>query len=149
MHRTHAEEMLKPEWLRCSLRRLPFLVQAARKSAVQIANRKRNEQEVASTVSNGGIRRATPEEFGLHREVRKVFRELVPAKLALRTSEARLHAATGATLGVLGIVRVKRFPSTKRFDINLALSEFPSEVLECTVSEVQGTFRWRGVPHTR
>jgi len=146
MHRTHAQEMLKPEWLRCPLHRLPSLVQEARKSAVQIANRKRNEQEVARTVSNGRTRRATPEEFELHREVRKVFRELVPAKLALRTSEARLHAATGATLGVPGIVRVKWLPSAKRFDINLARSEFSREALECTVSGVHGAFRWRGIP---
>ncbi|MGA2593595.1 MAG: GIY-YIG nuclease family protein [Bryobacteraceae bacterium] len=146
MHRTHAKEMLKAEWLRWSRDDLPNLVDEAKKEARRIEDRKSKEQAYTALASNGQVRRATPHEFDLHREARKLLKDLVPAKLGLKTAENRIHEATGATLGIPGIVRVKYIPAASRFDEGLAESKFPLLASQCRVEQIHGGFRWRGVP---
>ncbi len=146
MHRLHATDMLKPEWLRCNRAGLPALVEEAKKAVLQIGNRKAREAEITASVSNGRVRRATPEEFQLHRGARDIMRQLVPAKLVLRTVEARLQAATGSSLSIPGIVRVKLIPPGERFNSAVAENQFPSIASECKTTVIQGAFRWRRMP---
>lgn len=146
MHRTHASEMLKPEWLRCVRDQLPLLVSEAKAAADRIEIRKRKEETYAGRVSNGCVRRATSQEFQLHREARRVMKELLPARLDLRIAELRLNAASGVSGGIPGIVRVKLVPPAQRFDPAVAAATFPELAQQCETTRVQGAFRWRGAP---
>ena len=146
MHRTHAADMQQTEWLRCGRDDLRNLVAEAREAARQIEERKSKEQDYISRPSNGQVRRATVEEFQFHVDARKVMKELVPARLRLTIAENRLKAATGATLGIPGIVRVKHVPATFRFSTRLAETRFPELALNCREDTISGAFRWRKVP---
>jgi hypothetical protein len=146
MHRTHATEMIKPEWLRCSRDDLSGLVAEAKSEAQRIENRKLKEQAYATQTSNGQSRRATTAEFELHRDARKILKELVPAKLDLEIAEYRLAGATGTGRGISGIVRVKYIPAASRFDEGLAKFKFPHLASQFAQGGVRGGFRWRGVP---
>lgn len=146
LHRTHASEMQQPEWLRCSREDLSGLVRRAREVARQIEERKSKELPFLTQQSNGQTRRATPAEFQVHAQCRKVFKELVPAKLRLIAAEHQLKAATGRSCGVPGIVRVKYVPATIRFSAPRAAARYPELAARCTVERVGGIFRWRKVP---
>jgi hypothetical protein len=146
MHRTHAADMQQTEWLRCGRNDLRTLVAEAREAARQIEERKSKEQGYTSRPSNGQVRRATLEEFQLHADARKVMKELVPAQLRLTIAENRLKAATGATFGIPGIVRVKHVPATFRFSARLAESQFPELAFNCREDTISGAFRWRKMP---
>jgi hypothetical protein len=146
MHRTHATDMVKPEWIRCARDELPRLVSEASIAAERIAARKRKEETYAGRVSSGLTRRASIGEYHVHREARRLMKELVPARLDLRTAELRLNAASGVSGGIPGVVRVKLVPPLQRFDPALAEATFPELTRQCAVPRVQGAFRWRGVP---
>ena len=146
MHRTHAKDMLKTEWIRCNLESLPELIDEARGALERIERRKDREAALAVTASNGRTRRATLPEFRMHREARDISRRLVPAKLKLQAAEALLHAATDDTSGIEGVVRVWWFQPSQRFDIRLAEAKFPAITTDCQRPAVQGSFRWRRMP---
>ena len=149
MHRAHASEMHRNEWLKCARQGLPALVDEARNAALRLAERKLREEDVLSQVSNGQTRRATIGEFQLHVEVRKLMKELIPAELRLSVAENRLKAATGTTLGVPGIVSSKYLPATIRFSPTLAQSKFTALASECFFQRITSCFRWRKVPQKR
>lgn len=146
MHRTHAPDMLRSEWIRCDRERLTELVREARVAALRIENLKRVEHEQAARPSNGRSRRATRDEFELHREARRILRELIPATLAMQTAESSLFALTGSTIGVPGVVQAKIVVPGKRFDRVVAEGRYPHLVAKCLKSSVNGSFRWRRVP---
>jgi hypothetical protein len=131
MHRAHASEMHRNEWLKCTRQRLPGLVAEARDAANRVAERKAREESIVSQVSNGQTRRATLNEFRLRVDVRKLMKELIPAELRLRVAEDCLKAATGSTLGVTGIIRSKYLPATIRFCRSIAQSKFAVLASEC------------------
>jgi hypothetical protein len=88
-------------------------------------------------------------EFRLHIDVRKLMKELIPAELRLSASENYLKAASGATLGVPGIIRSKYLPATIRFSPSIAQSKFAALVSECFFPRMTSSFRWRKVPQKR
>lgn len=149
MHRTHAADMLKPEWLRCGRDELPLLVNEARVAAERIEIRKQKEETYAARISNGLVRRATIQEFQVHRDARRVMKELVPARLDLQIAELRLNNANGLGAGIPGIVRVKVVPPSRRFDPALAEATFPELTRQFHSMRVNGAFRWRGAPQLR
>ena len=146
MHRVHAKDMLRSEWIRCNLEGLPALIHEARTALERIEKRKDRETALATTESNGRTRRATLPAFQMHREARDISRRLVPAKLRLQTAEALLHAFTADTSGLEGVVRVWWFQPSQRFDIRLAEARFPEITAGCQRPAVQGSFRWRRMP---
>jgi hypothetical protein len=149
MHRAHASEMHRNEWLKCARQRLPGLVDEARDAANRVAERKVREESIVSQVSNGQTRRATINEFRLHVDVRKLMKELIPAELRLSVAEDCLKAATGSTLGVTGIIRSKYLPATIRFCPSIAQSKFAVLASECFFPRMTSCFRWRKVPQKR
>jgi hypothetical protein len=146
LHRAHASEMHKNEWLKCARQGLRGLVDEARDAAKRVAERKTKEEGVHSQVSNGRPRRATCQEIRLHDDVRKLMEELIPAELRLCTTGNQLKAATGTTLGIRGIVRSSYLEATTRFSLALAQSKFPPLASECSVPTIKSHFRWRKVP---
>ena len=76
MHRTHADEMQQPEWIRCTDEGLTLLVQEARDIARQIEEQKAREHAVLIQPSNGRTRRATSEERDIHYECRRSVKNL-------------------------------------------------------------------------
>ena len=146
LHRTHAAQMQKPEWLQCARDQLPALVDEAREVVRRIEARKLAELSCLGRSSNGRSRRASLREFNLHREVRKVMKELVPQKLRLKTAQDSLKAATGTTFGIPGVVRVETLPPLRRFNEKIAATEFSNLVSRCLVEKISGSFRWRKVP---
>jgi hypothetical protein len=149
MHRTHAKEMHKNEWLTWPRSGLASLVAEARDAARRIGERKSREQDCLSRVSNGNLRRASPGEKRLHLDARRIQKELIPARLMLEGAECRLKAATGDTYGIPGIVRVKYVVASLRLSERLARLRFPQLVSRCTHESVSGTFHWRGMPKKR
>jgi len=149
MHRTHAKEMHKNEWLTWPRSGLASLVTEARDAARRIGERKSREQDCLSRVSNGNSRRASPSEKRLHLDARRIQKELIPARLILEGAECQLKAATGATYGIPGIVRVKYVAASLRLSERLARLKFPALVSCCTNDSVSGSFRWRGMPTKR
>jgi hypothetical protein len=145
MHRTHATEMIKPEWLRCGRDDLCDLVAEAKAEAQRIESRKLNERAYATQTSNGESRRATTAEFQLHHDARTILKELVPAKLDLKIAGYRLAGATDTRRGISGIVRAKYVPAANRFHEGLAKSKFPRLASQFVREDLRGGFRWRGV----
>ena len=78
MHRVHASEMHKNEWLIWPRNGLAGLVIEAKDAARRIEERRRREHDCATRISNGKSRRATPAEWRLYLDGRKLFKELVP-----------------------------------------------------------------------
>ena len=146
LHRTHAAQMQKPEWLQCARDQLPALIDEAREVVRRIEARKAAELSCRGRSSNGRSRRASLREFNLHRDVRKVMKELVPQKLRLKTAQESLKAATGATYGIPGVVRVEPLSPLRRFNEKIAATEFSDLVSRCLVEKITGSFRWRKVP---
>lgn len=146
VHRAHATEMLRAEWLRCGRDDLQPLVVEAQAAAERIESRKSKEEIYTGRVSNGRVRRANMREFHVHREARAVIQKLVPAQLDLRIAELQIGTACGLTGGIPGIMRVKIVPATQRFDRRRASTVFPDLAQACQISFVQGGFRWRRVP---
>lgn len=142
MHRTHAPDMQRNEWLRWKLGDLPRLVDEAKEAASRIGHRKSKEEDYRKQASNGQTRRAAPEDVRLRADAQQVLKERVPTQLRLELAENRLKAATDATLGISGIVRVTRIPETNRFSAKLARSQCP----DLWVPKISGTFRWRKKP---
>lgn len=145
VHRTHAAEMHNLEWLRWPRDEIRALVEKAQTAARRFEERKSKEESVKSRASNGQTRRAEPNEIKLHREARTLMRELVPAKLRLEIATNQLKAATGATHGIEGVVRVKHVPATIRFSAQRAQAAFPTLAADCSVEDVHGRFIWRKV----
>jgi hypothetical protein len=146
VHRTHAAEMQHLEWLRWPRDALRALIEEAREAARRIEERKAKENGIIALETNGEERRPDREEIHLHREARALKKLLVPAKLRLLTAEARLKAATGATRGIPGVVRVTRVLATTSFNPELAERNFPALAEKCRVEEMSGAFHWRNVP---
>jgi Meiotically up-regulated gene 113 len=146
VHRAHAAEMHHLEWLRWPRDRIATLVDEAKRAARRIEDLKLKEEGLASRVTNSKERRPTSEETELHREVQALKRNLVPAELRLKVAEGWLHAATGTTHGIQGIVRVTRAGPTARFNARQAEATFPMLAERCRVENVSGSFFWRKVP---
>src|SRR5579872_3894090 len=146
MHRTHAAEMHNLEWLRCPGDQISILVENAKEAARRFEDRKAKEDACRLRPSNGKERRADRQEFQLHREARDLRKKLLPAELRRDVAENQLKAATGASHGIRGIVRVKYVAATIHFSAQLAETNFPDLASRCRVEEISGTFRWRGVP---
>jgi hypothetical protein len=142
MHRRHAPDMKQNEWLRWRLGDLHSLVNEAKEAARRIEEHKSKEQEYSNQASNGQVRQAAPEEVRLRADAQQLLKERMPAQLRLSLAENRLKAATGATLGIPGIVRVIAMPEARRFSVKLARSQCP----ELCVPEIRGTFLWRRKP---
>jgi hypothetical protein len=96
-------------------------------------------------VSNGRERRPDREEIQIHRRVRALHKELVPARLNLQLAKHRLMAATGNSFGIEGIVRVKFVPATIRFSPAVAAKKFPEHLGRCQSEVPRGPFRWRKI----
>lgn len=146
VHRTHAEQMQQLEWLRWPRDGVAQLVAEASEAARRIESRKSKEDGLVSRASNGKERRADSEELNLHRKARVLELELKPANLHLVIATGRLKAATGATHGIPGIVRVTHVEATTRFSAPLAEATFPELFERCRVEKTSGGFRWRHVP---
>jgi len=146
VHRTHAAKMQQLEWLRWPRDTLRALIDEAREAARRIEERKAKESRIVALETNGQERRPDSQDITLHREARALKKTLVPARLRLRTAEARLKAATGATHGIPGVVRVTRVPATTFFNPELAEQAFPELAEKCRVEEISGAFHWRNVP---
>jgi hypothetical protein len=146
IHRTHASQMHNREWLRCRRDDVNRLIQEAQTVADRFEERKAREDAIVSHVSSGMTRRPDRDEVRLHREVRELKYELVPARLRLVAAENQLKAATAATNGIEGVVRVKYVAATIRFSPDRAQSLYPMLADRCSVEELTGGFRWRGVP---
>jgi hypothetical protein len=138
--------MHQREWLRCGRHDLDRLVEEAKAAALRFEERKNKEDAITSRASNGQTRRADPEEIRLHRQIRALKSELVPALLRLTTAEHQLKAMTGATNGIEGVVRVKHVPATIRFSRERAQLLFAPLVDRCSFEDVSGGFKWRHVP---
>jgi hypothetical protein len=145
MHRTHADAMQQPEWIRCTHEDLAALVHEAKNAARQIEEQKALEHTFLMQASNGRTRRATSEERDIHYGCRKVFKHLVPARLRRDAAECRLKAATGLSFGIPGIVSVKYVNATHRFNRATASLRFPKLAAECSVERMSRDFRWRNV----
>jgi hypothetical protein len=145
IHRAHATDMHQLEWLRCYRAKVPDLVDEARTAARRIERAKEREDRIIARVSNGRERRPTPEEAELHRAAESLMRELVPVQLRRQVAETSLHAATGATLGIPGVVRVTRANPTPRFDPERAQKDHPHLAERLRVERTTGRFRWRNV----
>jgi hypothetical protein len=146
VHRAHAADMHHLEWLRCRRHEVPGLVDEARAAAHRIDVARAKEGRIIARVSNGTERRPTPEETDLHRAAASLIKELVPAELRLKMAEGLLHAATAATLGIPGVVRVTRSDPTSRFDPRRAEAIHPHLAERFRVERTTGSFRWRKVP---
>lgn len=146
VHRIHATEMQHLEWLRRSRVDIPRLADQVRQAARRIEERQGKIRGIAAHPSNGVERRAVPEEIALHRDARSLKRELVRAELTMEAAGSMLKAATGATLGIPGVVRVTRVEDTSRFSARIAEAKFPGLVERSRINDVSGTFRWRRVP---
>ena len=151
MHRTH--EMLQNEWLLWRRDDLQTLVDQAKEAERRIDERKRKEQTYIALILGGHERPAPPEVVSLHREAQELMKRIIPERLRRETAENKLKAATGATVGIPGIVRVKYLPATIRFSASLAgaqlielASKFPERAAECFSDKASGGFRWRGRP---
>ena len=79
-------------------------------------------------------------------QARSVKTKLVPEELRRECAEARLAAATGATLGIRGIVRANRVELTTRFSPRVAEAKFPALSERCRVRKTDGRFCWLKVP---
>jgi hypothetical protein len=145
MHRAHASDRHRGEWLKCTRQELRALVDEARDAARQVADRKTREEGVLSQVSNGQTRQATIDEVRLHIDVRKLMKEFIPAVLRMSTAKNRLKAATGTTLGVPGIVESKYLKATIRFSPALAQSKFAPLASECFFESMTSSFHWRSL----
>ena len=149
IHRAHAKEMHKNEWLSWPRNDLLSLVTEAKEAARRIDERKSREQDCSSSISNGNSRRASLGEKRLHLDARRIYKELIPSRLQLKRAEYQLKAATGATHGIPGIVRAVYVPATLRVSERLARLKFPALVSECVQESISGDFRWRGMPTER
>ena len=149
MHRVHASEMHKNEWLICPRNGLDALVAEAKGAARRIEERKRREQDSASRISNGKSRRATPSGETPPPRRQKAIQRTDTLRTAVEAAENLLKASTGVTYGISGIVGVKYVPATLRFSEAVARSRFPSVVSECIAQRPSSLFRWRGVPTPR
>lgn len=146
VHRTHAAQMHQLEWLRWPRDSIGALIDETAIEARRIEKRKAREDEVVLRPSNDRKRRPTPEEIALHREVQELKRKLVPEKLRLQIAERRLHAATGITQGIPGIVRVTRVEAITRFSVERAEATFPVLAERCRVERIDGRFSWQKTP---
>jgi hypothetical protein len=142
MHRSHAGDMFRNEWMRCTRNSLPNLVDEAKAAAVRIGVRNDKEERCAGQPSNGEFRPVTSEDRRLHRDAQELTAKLVPARLRLEIAENRLKSATGTTLGIPGIVRVTLLSARPRFSATLAESLFPPLASQCLVDKITGVFRW-------
>ena len=145
MHRTHARDMFRNEWMRCRRDSLSILVGEAQATASRIAFRNSKALHYSQMASNGQVRPATAEDRRLHRDAQELIARLVPSRLRLETTGNRLKAATGTTCGIVGIIRVILVPVQPRFSAALAESRFPSLTSQCMVEKIVGAFRWTGV----
>jgi hypothetical protein len=146
IHRTHAAQMHHREWLRCARQDVGRLIEEAQAAACRFEERKRKEDAIVSRVTNGLIRRGDREEIKRHREVRILKYQLIPAQLRLAIAKHQLQAATGATNGIEGVVRVKYVAATIQFSPERAQLLFPTLASRCTVEKLIGSFRWRKMP---
>ncbi|MDO8681327.1 MAG: GIY-YIG nuclease family protein [Acidobacteriota bacterium] len=64
---------------------------------------------------------------------------------AVEIAANQLKAATGATHGIEGVVRVKHVPATIRFSAQRAQAAFPTLASRCSIEDVHGRFIWRKV----
>jgi hypothetical protein len=149
MHRAHAPDMQQNEWLRWNPDGLSALVNEAKEAARQIEERKSKEQGYIDQASNGQTRPPASGELRLWMDAQQFLNERVPAQLRLKAAENRIKAATGATLGIPGIVRVKYIPETRRFSGELARSQFPDLISQCCVDTMGGRFQWLLKPRGR
>jgi hypothetical protein len=153
MHRSHAPDMQKNEWLRWRRDSLQRLVEEAKDEARRIEERKGRVRACIALISNGYEHPATPEVVHLHREAQELKKKLTPEQLRLDIAANCLRAATGATLGIRGIVQVRDVAATIRFSAKRAelqlprlASQFPDLAAQCRVETIGGNrFRWRGV----
>src|SRR5215831_3736338 len=83
IHRTHAPEMYHREWLRPRHGDVDRLIEEAKSAATRFEEQKKKEDAITCRTSNGLTRRADAEEIKLHRQVRALKYELVPAQLRL------------------------------------------------------------------
>ena len=146
VHQAHAAEMHHLEWLRWPRDSVATLVDEAKLAARRIEDIKSKKDGLVSRISNGKERRPEREEIELHRAALELKKNLVPAELRLKIAEGLLHAATGPTEGILGVVRVARAAPTTRFDARRAEEVFPALAGRCRVENVDGAFHWRKVP---
>jgi hypothetical protein len=146
VHRLHAADMFRNEWMRCTRNFLPNLVDEAKAAALRIGARKAKEERYAGHPSNGEFRPVTSEDRRLHRDAQELTAKLVPARLRLEIAENRLKSATGTTFGISGIIRVTLVPARPRFSATLAESLFPLLARQCIVDKIAGVFRWSKLP---
>ena len=142
MHRLHAPDMFRNEWMRCTRSRLPNLVDEAKAAALRIAVRNAKGARYAGKPSNSKFRSATSEDRRLHRDAQELTAKLVPTRLRLEIAENRLKSVTDITFGIPGIVRVTLISSRARFSTTLAESLFPLLAKQCIVDKISGVFRW-------
>ena len=145
IHRARAHDMKYREWLRCSSDGVSGLINDATQLARRFEERAAKERVLMLCPSNGKERRPDQAEIQLHRHVRALFKELVPAKLRRLTAQYRLMEATQRTCGIEGIVRVALIPATIRFSADVAITRFPQQAARCRSDILGGTFRWRKV----
>jgi hypothetical protein len=146
IHRTHASEMHHREWLRRRHEDVDRLIEEAKSAATRFEEQKKKEDAITCRTSNGLTRRADGDEIKLHRQVRALKDELVPAQLRLTAAENQLKALTEATNGIEGVVRVTHVAATIRFSPERAQFLYSSLVDRCSFDDVSGRFRWRNVP---
>jgi len=146
MHRTHARNMFRNEWMLCSRGSIATLVDEAEAAAWRIGVRNGKEQRYSQETSSGVTRPASSEDRRLHHHARELMATLVPARLRLEIAESLLKAATGATRGIPGIVRVTLVPTRPRFSAAMAEYLFPLLAKQCTIDKIAGAFLWIGVP---
>jgi hypothetical protein len=145
LHRTHAHDMKYGEWVRCSSEGLFGLVEEAAQIAHRFEERKAKERALMLRPSNGKERRPDQVEIQLHRAVRGLFKEQVPARLRRKAAKYRLMEATQQTCGIEGIIRVAYVPATIRFSASVAAAKFPQQFAHCSTDMIGGIFRWRKV----
>jgi hypothetical protein len=145
LHRMHAHDMKYREWVRCSSDGLSSLIEEAAQIAHRFEGRKAKERALTLRPSNGRERRPDQVEIRLQREVRALYKELVPAKLRRKAAKYRLMEATQQTFGVEGIIRVAYVPATIRFSASVAAAKFPQQFAQCRTDMIGGIFRWRNV----
>lgn len=147
VHRTNASRVAQLEWLRFPRREIQDLVAGARCEAERLARIAEARARWSERASNGKSRPASAEESQLHEAIRDVLSRLCPVKLRLRFTMARIALNAGRVLRVPGVLRMRVFPTSRRFSSQVALAKFSGLAASDTVETVGGRFRWRQVPN--
>src|SRR5438128_2865016 len=145
VHRTSQVEQL--EWLRLARSEIPGLVRKAQLEGERIARIAEATARWSRSESNGKERQPGAEERRLHEAARGVLAELWPVSLRLECTKRSIALKAGKVLHIPGIVTVSYRPLSGRVRPNTALKKFHDLAAPYAVEEVDGTFRWRGVPN--